>query len=70
MMVESIDNASVCKRLVLNECSLKCGGYDFMIGNECFQKCRYSCFEFIMISDSNPYIKSFVEHELTERMTV
>jgi hypothetical protein len=69
VMVESIKDASICKKLVLNECSPKCGGYDFSIGSEHFQKCRYSCFEFIMTSESNPYIKSFVEHELTERMT-
>ena len=69
-MVESIKSASICKRLVLNECSPKCVGYDFMIGNERYQKCRYSCFEFLMTSESNPYIKSFVEHELKERLTL
>ena len=68
-MVESIKDASICKRLVLNECSPKCCGYDFTIGNERYQKCRYSCFEFLMTSESNPFIKSFLEHELTERMT-
>ena len=67
VMVESIKDASICKRLVLNECSSKCGGYDFTIGNERFQKCRYSCFEFIMTSKSNPYIREFVEHEIKER---
>jgi len=69
IMVESIKDASMCKRLVLNECSPKCRGYDFTIGNERFQKCRYSCFEFLMTSESNPFIKSFVEHELSERTT-
>ena len=68
IMVESIKEASLCKRLVLNECSPKCSGYDFTIGNERFQKCRYSCFEFLMTSESNPFIKSFVEHELTLRV--
>jgi hypothetical protein len=67
-MVESIKDASICKRLVLNECSPKCGGYDFAIGNERFQKCRYNCFEFLMTSESNPFIKSFVEHELERRI--
>jgi hypothetical protein len=70
IMVESIKGASMCKRLVLSECSPKCRGYDFTIGNERFQKCRYSCFEFLMTSESKPFIKSFVEHELKERMAV
>jgi hypothetical protein len=70
VMVESIKDASICKRLVLNECSPKCGGYDFTIGNEHYQKCRYSCFEFLMSGESNPYIRKFVEHEIMERAAV
>ena len=66
-MVESIKDASICKRLVLNECSPKCGGYDFTIGSERYQKCRYSCFEFQMTGESNPYIREFVEYEIKER---
>ena len=69
-MVKSIKSAGICKKLVNKTCSPKCVGYSFTIGNEHFQKCRYSCFEFLMTSKSNPYIKSFVKHELTERMTV
>jgi len=69
VMVESIKDASICKRLVLNECSPKCSGYDFTIGNERFQKCRYSCFEFPMSAESNPFIREFVEHEIKERIT-
>ena len=69
-MVESIESAGICKRLVHNACSPKCSGYDFTIVNEHFQKCRYSCFEFLMTSKSNPYIKAFVEYELKERMAV
>ena len=68
-MVQSIEKAGECKRLVHNTCSPKCTGYDFTIGSEHFQKCRYNCFEFLMTGESNPYIKSFVEHELKERMT-
>ena len=66
-MLEAIDSASVCKRLVYNTCSPKCSGYDFIIGNEHFQKCKYNCFEFLVTEENNPYIKSFVEHELRER---
>jgi len=67
-MVESIEKAGICKRLVHNTCSPKCTGYDFMIGDAHFQKCRYNCFEFLMTGESNPYIKAFVEHELKERL--
>ena len=66
-MVRSIEKAGICKRIVENTCSPKCMGYDFTIGTERYQKCRYGCFEFLMTSESNPYIKSFVEHELKER---
>ena len=67
-MVESINSAGICNRLVNNTCSPKCTGYDFKIGDEHYQKCRYSCFEFLMTTGNNPYIKSFIEHELKERM--
>jgi hypothetical protein len=69
-MVESIQSSSICKRLVQNTCSPKCRGYDFTIGNEHFQKCRYNCFEFLLNKKSNTYIKSFVERELKERTVV
>ena len=68
-MVEHIEGAGECKRLVHNTCSPKCTGYDFTIGGEHFQKCRYNCFEFLMTCESKPYIKVFVENELKERMT-
>jgi len=67
-MVQSIEGAGICKRLVHNTCSPKCSGYDFMIRDEHFQKCRYSCFEFLMTSENNPYIKAFVEHEMRGRI--
>ena len=69
-MVGHIQKAGDCKRLVSNTCSPKCTGYDFMIGDEHFQKCRYNCFEFLMTEVSKPYIKTFVEHELRERTSV
>ena len=67
-MVQSIGQSGICKRLVDNTCSPKCIGYDFTIGNEHYQKCRYNCFEFLMTNESNPFIKDFVEHELNERI--
>jgi len=69
-MVQSIDNAGECKRLVNNTCSPKCTGYDFTIGDAHFQKCRYNCFEFLVTNDSIPFIKSFVESEINARLAV
>ena len=69
-MVQHIESAGDCKRLVDNTCSMKCAGYDFMIGEAHFQKCRYNCFEFLMTDDSKPSIRKFVEHELSGRMAV
>jgi hypothetical protein len=66
-MVQSIADATVCKRLVYNECSPKCSGYDVTIGGERFQKCRYSGFLFLITNESIPFIKSFVENETMER---
>jgi len=69
-MVQSIESAGVCKRIVNNTCSPKCKGYDFMIGSQHFQKCRYNCFEFLVTEESGAYIRSFVEHEMSERTAV
>ena len=69
-MVEHIAKAGICKRLVHNTCSPKCTGYDFMIADEHYQKCRYNCFEFLMTDVSKPFIKAFVENELRERAAV
>ena len=66
-MIEHFQKAGDCKRLVSNTCSPKCSGYDFMIDDTHFQKCRYNCFEFLMTEVSRPYIKTFVEHELQGR---
>ena len=66
-MVEGIAGAGDCKRLVSSGCSPKCSGYDFTIGGQHLQKCRYNCFEFLVTGESNAYIKSFTEHELRER---
>jgi len=66
-MVESIRKGGTCGRLAHNTCSTKCTGYDFVIGDEHFQRCRYSCFEFLITDENNPYIMAFVEHELAER---
>ncbi|MCL2847301.1 MAG: hypothetical protein FWE13_00930 [Firmicutes bacterium] len=66
-MVEEIEGASPCKRLVSGGCSPKCSGYDFTIASAHFQKCRYNCFEFLVTSDTAAYIKTFIENELGAR---
>ena len=69
-MVQSIGGSPECKRLVHGTCSPKCTGYDVTIAGDRFQKCRYGCFEFLVTSESWPYIKSFVENELSARAAV
>ena len=66
-MVQLIEGAGVCKRLAHGGCSTKCSGYDFTIDSKHFQKCRYSCFEFLVTKESSPYIKTFVENETRAR---
>jgi len=66
-MVEAIDSAGECRRLVSNTCSPNCVGYDFTISGKHYQMCKYNCFEFFITEESMPYIKSFIEHELAER---
>ena len=69
-MVRSIAGSGICKRLVYNTCSPKCIGYDFVIGNERFQKCKYNCFEFLITEESAPYIREFVENEMMVRFAI
>ncbi|MCL2579859.1 MAG: hypothetical protein FWE32_07470 [Oscillospiraceae bacterium] len=66
-MVDEITGAGICKQLVSGGCSTRCSGYDFTIGGEHFQKCRYSCFEFLVTGESKPFIKAFVENETKAR---
>ena len=66
-MVQSIEKAGECRRLVHNTCSPKCTGYDFMMGDKRFQLCRYNAFEFLVENENSPYIKAFIENELRGR---
>ena len=68
-MIQSIDKASLCKRIVYNTCSPKCSGYDVTIRNKRFQKCRYNAFEFLVVKENNSYIKEFIQNEIQERMS-
>ena len=54
-----------CKRfLSAPQCSDSCAaGYDILIGENRYQKCRYSCFQFVVCEKSLPIIADFVELE-------
>ena len=66
-LLQTLGDAPVCRRLVHNTCSPKCSGYDFTIGEQHFQKCRYACFEFVVTADNFDYLRAFVEREAVAR---
>jgi hypothetical protein len=68
-MLLAIKKSGICKRLVFNTCNPKCCGYEFSLGDERLQKCKFNCFEFFISEENNPFIKIFVENELKERAT-
>lgn len=61
-MVRSIQEASICKRLVNPAtCNQKCSmGYDFILQGERLQKCRNNAFMFLLDEESRPYVKSLL----------
>lgn len=65
-MVKAIQDAPYCKRLLNpNDCNPKCAmGNDFILRGQREQKCRYSAFMFLLCEENNPFIKSFIMHEL------
>lgn len=65
-MINAISKAQICKRLVdPNACNPKCSmGYDFMMKDEHYQKCRNGAFMFLVCSKNNPYIQSLLLHEV------
>ena len=66
-MVQAIDSAGDCKRMVSNTCSPKCIGYDVTIKGNRYQKCRYAAFEFLVTDESEQFIRQFVDNEVKER---
>ncbi len=66
-MKKEIKKASVCKRLINpEECNPKClMGYDFSLDNDHYKKCRYMAFMPALSKENNPYIKAFLENELS-----
>ena len=65
-MKKDIKKASICKRLVNpDDCNPKCVmGYDFILDDEPYKKCRYMAFMPILSNENNLYIKQFLEQEL------
>lgn len=66
-MKKEIRRASVCKRLIdPSDCNPRCVmGYDFSMDGEHFQKCRYMAFMPTLNEESIPYIRQFLEKELS-----
>lgn len=68
-MIAKTEKAADCKRL-LNpaSCNSRCPmGYVFSIGDQQYQKCRYSCFVFAVEEKSLPILKGLVEKEMLAR---
>jgi len=69
-MTKAIEKAPICKRFTdPTVCNSKCIGYDFNLKGSHFQKCKIGCFMFFVNDGNNPYIKEFVENEMTRRKT-
>lgn len=65
-MKKYIRKSSLCKRLANPEdCNPKCSmGYDFIMDNEHYQKCRYMAFMPAVTEETTPAIKEFLEKDL------
>lgn len=68
-MKKHIIDASVCKRLINpDDCNSRCTkGFDFILDDKTYQKCRYNCFFFYLSEENNPYLKKIVESEVSFR---
>jgi len=68
-MEKEIKKAPVCKRLIDPEdCNPKCiTGYDFLIRDSRYQRCRYCCFQFSVNPEMVPVLSEFIENERKER---
>jgi len=66
-MKQEIKKSSVCKRLINpEECNPKCiKGYDFIMDNERYQKCRYMAFMPTLNEENNPFVKCFLQKEIS-----
>lgn len=64
-----IEKAATCKRLVdPTACSPTCPmGYTFELDGVLHKKCRYNCFLLPVTEESEPYLQSMLEYEVTAR---
>lgn len=65
-MVRSIQEASVCKRLVdPASCNQTCSmGYEFVLKGQRLQRCRNNAFMFLLDEESRPHVRSLLLHEV------
>ncbi len=68
-MIKAIEKAPICKRLAdPAKCNSRCQmGYIFTLNNVDYQKCRFNCFMFLVSGENNPFIKTFLENEMSLR---
>lgn len=59
-----LDGRSACKPWGYRECV---GGYDCVIDDIRYKKCRYNNFKFELCDENKEYIKSFIRHECKAR---
>ena len=66
-MKDDIRKAPICKRLKNpDDCNPRCPmGYTFELDGERQQKCRYTAFMPALSEENNPYIRAFLDRELT-----
>lgn len=66
---KEIAKASACKRLLdPSACNSRCPmGYTFTLDGELFKKCRYMAFMLTLSGENDPYIKRFLDRELSCR---
>ena len=69
-MVQTMQKASVCKRLIdPTTCNQKCAmGYDFILNGERMQKCRNNAFMFLINQENKHYIKMLILNEAKAAM--
>jgi len=69
-MVEQIAKTADCKNMANPPtCWDGCLGYDIRIGQEQYQKCKFSCFQFDVDSESIPALLEMLQSELNVRRT-
>ena len=68
-MEKEIAKATPCKRLINPaDCNPRCVlGFDFSVAGRRYQKCRYSCFQFVVTPESIPVISAFLDKERSYR---